>query len=417
MAFASPVNAPATAKTLDNGLKVIVQEDHSTNLVAVDVWIRAGSINETAVTNGVSHFIEHLLFKATEKRGSGKIDMEIETLGSSLEARTGRDWAHFYTIVASRYMDKSLDILADVIMHPKFQQEDIDHERQIIIDEIARRKVNPFNTLQDLIYKTAYTVHPYGLPVEGTRESISKITREMIVDYYNRLYVPENMAIVLVGDVTASEGTAAAAKAFVDFKKKPFEQTAIASEPTRTEQKRGAVKQNTQLEYIAIAYPAPSVKTRPDVYAMDVLVSYLGAGYQSWLTTDLKNGRKLAVEASSDFLTQKEPGLAIIMVSTEQGKLTDVENAIFAKIAALRTNPISENDLARAKRSLEGSYAFDVETFSGRATTLGFYESVSSFDLARTYIQNIRNVTTSDVLAAAKKYLDPDKAVVVTLGP
>jgi predicted Zn-dependent peptidase len=237
------------------------------------------------------------------------------------------------------------------------------------------------------------------------------------MNYRSGIYIPENMAVVLVGDVTAEEGTAAARRAFAGLEKKTVHRMAIPAEPEHTEQTRLVVKQDTRLSYIGIAFPAPSVKDRPDVHVMDVLMSYLGVGYQSWLTTELKNGKRLAVEASSDFLTQRDRGLAIIMISTEPAKAADAEEAVFAKIEELQSSRISEQDLARAKRSLEGGYAFDMETFSGKATTLGFYAAIDSFEFARTYIQNIRKVTADDVLALAKKYLDPDQSVVVTLGP
>lgn len=416
-ALAATAEPRVTAATLDNGLKVITREDHSTDLVAVDIWVRAGSAFETAENNGVSHFIEHLLFRATEKRGPGQIDMEIESVGASAEARTSRDWAHFYTVAARRYLDKSLDILADAVMHPLFLEGDIEHERRVILDEIARKESDPWAVLRDHVFATAYTTHPYRLPIEGTRDSIQKITRDMIVGHYSKLYVPGNTAVVLVGDVTPKEASAAVRKAFTGFKNAPMPNLDLPKEPIRSEQSDGKVKKNTRLDYVAIAFPAPSVKDRPDVYAMDVLTSYLGAGYQSWMLTELRDADKLAVDASSDFLTQRDPSLMVLTAATEPSKAEKTKAAILAKIDELRTTPIDETDLARAKRSLEGGYAFDIETFQGYASTLGFYEAIDSFGFAGSYIQNIRKVTAGDITALAQKYLDPNRAIVVILGP
>jgi zinc protease len=416
-ATAASINAPVVSVKLDNGLRVIVQKDHSTNLVAVDIWVRAGSINETDDINGTAHFIEHLLFKGTKKRGPGQVDMEIESLGASLEAKTGKDWAHFYTTVAKRYLDKSLDVLADVITHPRLDPEDIEHERQVILDEIARSDSDPSKAIIDLAYQTAFTIHSYKLPILGTRESVSKIKPETITSFYNELYVPENTTIVLVGDITPDEAVVAVKNAFSDFKRKSLPATTMPKEPERTEQVRKVVKRNTRLTYLAIAFPAPSIYDLPDVYAMDLLTSYLGTGYQSWLATELKNKKKLAVEVSSDFLSQRAPGLAVLSVAVEPTKVEDAEKAILAKIADLRANPIANSDLDRARRSLEGGFAFDTETFSGRATTLGFYASIGDYELAQSYIPNLRKVTPQDILNLAKKYLDPDRAVIVVLGP
>jgi len=413
---AASINSSVTTATLDNGLKVIVQEDHSVDLVAVDVWVRAGSRYETAETNGVSHFIEHLLFKATDKRSHGQVDMEIESLGASLEARTSRDWAHFYTVVAQRYLEQSLDVLADVVANPKFHPADIEHERNVILDEIARQDSNPMLTLRDQVFKSAFTTHPYGLPVQGTRDSVKKITREMIVSQYNRLYVPENITVILVGDISPVTGVTAVKKAFGAMEKKSFQPVEMPKEPEKKEQTRKVVKANTKLSYLAVAFPAPSIKEQPDVFAMDILTSYLGTGYQSWMAVELRDKQRLAVEVSSEFITHRDPSVTILVVAAEPGKIDKAEEAIFTKIEELRTKPISEGEMLRARRSLEGGYAFDVETFSGRAATLGFYEAADSFEFARSYIQNLRKVTTQDIQSAAQKYLDPDKAVVVLLG-
>ncbi len=210
---------------------------------------------------------------------------------------------------------------------------------------------------------------------------------------------------------------AAVKKAFSDLKKRPVEQTPAVTEPARTEQVRKTVKRNTKLDYLAIAFPAPSIKDRPDIYAMDVLSSYLGGSYISWLESDLKGQQRLAVDASSDYLTQKDQGLIILTITTEPDKADAAEKAVFDKIANLRKNPISPYDLSRAIRSLAGISAFDTETFSGRAANLGYYEALDNFELARSYIKNISSVTSEDVLAAARKYLDPSKAVIVTVGP
>lgn len=405
------------ATTLDNGQKVVVAEDHSADLVAIDVWVGAGTINETDDTSGVSHFIEHCLFRSTDKRGPGQVDMEIESLGSSLEARTSRDWAHFYTVVARRYLDKALDVIADVVTHPKFLQSDIDHERAVILDEIARKESDPFKVLNDKLYAAGYKTHPYRLPVEGTRDSVQKMTREKIVDYYGRLYVPENITVVLAGDVTADDGTQAVRKAFEGFAKKPLAAPQIPVEPTRTAKSRIVVKKNTKLDYVGIAFPAPSVKDRPDVFAMDVLLAHLGIGYQSWLSTDLKDTRKLAVDVSSDYLTQRDPSLVVLAAACEPVKSDAVEAAILAKTAALREKPIRDFELERAKRWVLGTNAFDIETFSGRATNIGFYYTIGAPELAESYGKSIEAVTADDVMAAAKKYLDPDKSVIVVLGP
>lgn len=421
MLAAMSVNAEtpmrATTTILPNGLKVITYEDHSTSLVAVDIWVKAGSVNETEHCNGVAHFIEHLLFKSTDKRGPGQVDMEIETLGASLDAKTSRDWAHFSTVVDRRYLDKAIEIMADVVSHPKFRQEDIDQERSIILDEIARGESSPFKSLRDTVFQTAFSAHPYRFPVEGTPASVKKITKDMISDYYSRLYVPGNMSVVLVGDITDAEAAVAVKKAFADINAKPATVPTIAKDPVTGKTLRQTVKRNTRLAYIAVAFPAPSVKEKPDVYAMDVLTSYLGVGYQSWLESELKDTQRLAIETSCDFLTQRYTGLAILMASTEPNNVQRAEDAMLAKVAELKKTPLNNYALSRAKRALEGGHAFDIETLAGRATNIGFYDAIDSADSSQDYVMNIEKVTSDDVLAVARKYFDTNRAVIVVLGP
>jgi zinc protease len=173
--------ANVTSATLGNGLKVVVLEDRSIDLVAVDVWVRAGTINETEENNGVSHFIEHLLFKRTAKRGPGEVDKQIESLGATLDAITSRDWAHYRTVVARRYLPTAVEILADVMMRPEFDPHDIERERRVILDEIARRDSDQLQVALNSLYEAAFKEHPYRFTEEGTPDNVKKLSRQQIL--------------------------------------------------------------------------------------------------------------------------------------------------------------------------------------------------------------------------------------------
>lgn len=403
--------------TMGNGLKVLVQEDHSAELVAVDVWVKAGNINETPENNGVSHFIEHLVFKGTKKRPQGKADLEIESLGASLDASTSRDWAHFHTTVASRYYKTALDVLADVLANASFNTEDIERERKVILDEIARRDENPLELVDGLLHKTAYKEHPYRLTVEGTKESVQKITRENILKYYNTYYVPNNMTVVIVGDVDKMEAVDAVGSVFSALTRKDLPAVRIPQEPEQTEVRRDYLAKPLKQTHMMIGFHGPSVASIEDTCAMDVLLSYLGVGYRSWLSSELRDNQKLIIQGTGDFLTHKDPSILSIYAALEPGNEKKVEQAVLGKIKDLRANPVSDFDLSRAKRSLEGNYAFDNETYQGQANALGFYDAISGYKFAVNYIANIRKVTPADVQRVVQKYLDPDKAIVVTVGP
>ena len=403
--------------TLPNGLTVIAQEDHAAELVGIDIWVKAGTRFETADNNGVSHFLEHLLFGATEKRKAGDMDREMESLGATLNAHTHRDYTHFSTTISSRFLTKALDIFADAFLHSQFPAENVELERLVILDEIARKQSNPIAVCRDLLAARVFGSHPYRLPLEGTIQSIRRITRDDILDYYRRCYVPANIAIVLVGDFDKSAVISAVATAFEGasgtIAAKPPAPKAV-TQPSPVEE---SVKMDFKSSYLAIGFLGPPAASIEDVCAMDVLLTYLGQGHYSWLTNELRNKHGIVGEASADFVTQHDPGLINIIASAKPADLPKAREAILAKLTQMSTSPVETFDIDRAKRSLLGQYAFQNETVGGRAGTLGFYYAVSDASFAARYEAMVQAVTPEAVMQVAKKYMDPAKAVIVTVGP
>lgn len=408
--------ANVTSATLGNGLKVVVLEDRSIDLVAIDVWVRAGTINETEENNGVSHFIEHLLFKRTAKRGPGEVDKQIESLGATLDALTSRDWAHYRTVVARRYLPTAVEIIADVIMRPEFDPHDIERERRIILDEIARRDSDYMQVAFNSLYEAAFHEHPYRFTEEGTSDNAKKLSRQQILDYYNSYYVPENTTVVIVGDVDAMTAVSVVGEAFQNFKKKDVPPLTAVPEPPPDSVVRNKIDAKLNYSHLIIGFRAPSVYDEPDVYAMDILLTYLGLGYRSWLAAEVREKQQLAVETLGDFLTQKHPSMVAFYLEVKPGDVEKAEEVVMEKIKEMHDQLIPQEELAWIKRSLEGSYAFQNETFSGKANTLGFYNSIKDYKFAVEYLSKIRAVTPENVRATVRKYLDPDRAVIVVVG-
>ncbi len=415
-ALCAQPESPSIIK-MGNGLTLILREDHTTELIGVDVWVRAGSANETAKNNGVSHFIEHLVFGATATRAPGDMDLEMESIGATLDARTSKDWAHFSTTVSSRYLPKALDVLADALTGAQFRQQDVERERLIILDEISKKRTDPMRVCKDYVASELYGSHPYGLPVEGTPESVKAITRQMILDYYHKYYVPKNVAVVLVGDIDAQKATAEVGKAFQGLSNAPEpafgagEVTAVAQATNKT------IKAPVTKTYLAIGFHGPPGDEYQDVCATDALLSYLGFGYRSWMEEELKGKMGLATAVSADFLTQKRPGAISLIAETSNANVDKVKGALFAKIAAVGQAGIDDVSLAGAKRSLLGQYAFENETFGGMANSYGFYFAVSDPAFAAKYVSCVQSITNQDIIRVAQKYLDPAKAVVLVITP
>lgn len=415
-ALALPLNPTITH--LGNSLTVIIQEDHTAELVGIDVYVKAGSRYETPKNNGVSHMIEHLLFGSTQKRHAGDMDREMESVGATLDAHTTYDYAHYSTTVSSRYLAKALDIFADAVSNSAFADEDIARERPVILDEIARKETKPTSVCRDLLSRMLYGDHPYALPIEGTRETVRGITREQLLDYYHKRYVPSNIAIVLVGDLDKQSALSEVKKLFqesspVSVSSEPIQ----AAVPKLTKQSISTAKAPFEADYLAIGFAGPAGADYEDVCATDVLLTYLGHGYRNWILDELKAKQAIVIDGSADFVTERDPGLISIIVSGASVNLPKARDAIFAKIAAIQAAGLSQADVDRAKRSLLGQSAFSTETVGGRANLYGFYFAVSDPAFAVKYTDCVQSVTSDAVKSVARKYLDPSAGVVITVGP
>lgn len=403
-------------RTLPNGLRVLVREAHEAPLVTIDLWVRAGSARETSETNGVAHFMEHLLFRGTAKRGRGEVDRDIEELGATLNATTSRDWMHLYTTVASRYWQNALEVIADAVQNSALRPEDVEREQMIILDELARAADDPLRDANQRLAELLFPNHPYRLPVAATRESIIRIQREQVVQFYRKYYVPNNASLVIVGDVTEAEAFAAAQKFFGDWKKGEIADPEPAPESPPDSPRRAEYKVRRGTPVVGIGFIAPSVKQVADVCAADVLLSLLGQ--RDGLLTRLLVGQGVATRVTTEFLTQRYPGIFSIVIDLpEGGKPAQVEAMVVGALQQLARTPVSEAELARAKREILGNYLFSVETTEGQASTLGFYEMIDTYLFATEYEKNVQAVKPEDIRRVVETYLNPERRVVVYLLP
>lgn len=402
-------------RTLPNGLRVVVREAREAPLVTIDLWVRAGSARETAETNGVAHLMEHLLFRGTAKRGRGEIDRDIEELGATLNATTSRDWMHLYTTVASRYWQNALEVIADAVQNSALRPDDVEREQMIILDELARAADDPVRDTNQRLAELLFQKHPYRLPVAATRDNIIRLQREQVVEFYRRYYVPNNASLVIVGDVREADAFAAAERLFSGWHRRDITDRDPEPEPPPDSPRHAQYRIRRGNPVVGIGFQAPSVKEVKDVCACDLLLALLGRR-DGLLTRLLVVEGKVATRVTTEFLTQRDPGLFSIVVELpDGGNPQQVEAMVIGALQQLAKTPVSETELARAKREILGEYLFGLETTEGQASTLGFYEMIDTYQFALDYEKNILSVTAEDVRRAVEKYLNPDRRVVVTL--
>jgi len=408
-----------TCTTLPNGLKVIVRESHETNLAAIEIWVRAGSVHETEANNGISHLIEHMTFKATPKHGPGELDRELEGLGAEVNGGTSKDWVHFYTTVASESLPKALDLLGDAISNVQFRPEDIDKERMVVMDEIAREQGDPAKMAFIDFAKTAFPTSPYRLSATGTHDVVAKLTHDDLLAYRNLYYTPDNICVVIVGDVSTDSATEMVRKAFAGLSGRQADGMTGGQDDGMTGRqddvknpeataaslsKRATFSGSGSQAYVVFGYPAPPVSEFKDACALDVILAILGETNRGRLASAFMSSGIPFTKIATDFMVQRYPSTVSALVAVNPRDADRAGTILQAEFHRLAGQPVTEGELFQAKRLVEGSDLFDQETFSGQARTMGLYASIGSYDMALNYSNTVDSLTASDIQDTARKY-------------
>lgn len=403
-------------EVLPNGLTLIVQEQRTSPLVAVQAWVRAGSRDEDDETNGAAHFVEHMLFKGTARRKVGEIDREVAEVGGQINASTFFDYTQYWLVAAGRFFERLVDLQADALRHSSFDAAEVERERQVIIEELNRREDSPFVRTFDRLYTTAFTVHPYRRPIGGSREVIRRMSREALLAFYRRYYVPSNVTIVVAGDVATADAVRVLRRAYASWRGPRAERPAVPPEPPWTGVRRAVVEQDVRAAYLHLGWLAPAARD-PDLAATDVLVYALGQGRGARLLQALRDRRRVAQSVSAFFPTAQDPTLVSLYVVTEPELAAEAERALLEEVAAVRDGDVSEEEVARARALLEGETLRSRHTSRGLATTLGFYATVAELEVGLGYVERVRAVTRADVQRVARRFLDPGRYAAVLVRP
>ena len=409
-----------TVSVLPNGMKLIVREGRQAPLAALDIWVRAGAAYETPDNNGISHFVEHMIFKTTSKYGPGQIDREIEGMGAELNGGTSKDWMHFYTTVAAEYLPSAVEVLADAITTARFKEEDIAKERQVILDEIARAESNQDKRVMGLFAGLAYGSHPYALPPEGTKDVIGALTRDQLVSYYNRMYIPSNVCVVIAGDVSAAQALVMVKAAFAGFKSpaKPGASISVTkSEPAKSPPNAVKYKLPVKQAHVVLGFMAASASDLLDSAALDVMLNILGNTNGGRIHDALTASKIHFNGIDADFITQKQPSAFTVHVTADQADADKIPSIILTELRRLAVEHSDMGELFHAKRVVEGADLFEQETFSGQARALGMYDMIAVWDMSMKYAPTVKGLAPEDIRLVAEKYFSKDNYTLLVVEP
>jgi len=409
---------PVGYKVLDNGMEVLVSENHSAPVVALQIWIKAGSVNEEQLLGaGVTHFIEHLAFKGPAGELKGKIAREVQGLGGDVNAFTSYDKTVFLINLPSRNWRKALDLLRQLVLEVDFQAEEVETEREVILKEINMGEDEPGRRLQKLLWRTAFRVHPYRFPVIGYAELFRNITRQEVMDYYRKWYVPNNMILVASGDLAAGEFFQAAGELFGPYPRKPYPVADIPPEPAQIGGREAEEEMDVAQARIALAFHIPSLHS-PDLYPLDVLALLAGRGRASALYQRLREEEGLVYSIDAYSYTPFYPGLFTVQAVADPEKVPIVRDAVKELLDEYKENPVTDEELSRARARVTSDYLNSLTTVEGRARDLGSNQrTAGSYDFSRVYLEGIAAVTAGDIQRVAQRYFQAGNMTMAVIRP
>jgi zinc protease len=389
---------------LPNGLVLITQEHRAADVVALQLWVRVGGRDENADELGLSHYLEHMLFKGTPTRPPGSIDTLLEGLGGNSNAFTSYDYTHFDVVLPAKSLRAGVDLLADIGVNAAFPPAEIESEKAVVFEEMRLVEDDPDKFAARRLSELAYSPHPYGRPILGTREKIEKLTREPLNAYYKKYYVPRNMVLVVVGAVTPAEVRTAVDAAFGKLPGGEVSRPALPPPPSLAGGRRADVARPEQQAYLVLGWKAASTSD-PDTYAVDLLTYILGDSPSSRLNVALRERDRLVFAIESNYVPSQQAGLVSITARLDPGNLDRAEASIREVLRRVRDEGVTEAERERAIITAESHYAFDIETAEGLARDYGQGETTWTLDDELRYLERLRKVTAAEIQAMARKYV------------
>jgi len=404
-----------TRYVLPNGVPVIIEEHRASDVVALQLWVQGGARDETASELGLAHYLEHMLFKGTPTRPAGFVDREVEGVGGRINAGTSWDYTFYHTVLPARQAAAGIEMLADVGVNASLEAGLLEAEKQVVLEEMRLNEDNPRRFLVRELYSNAFEGHPYGRPVIGTPDIITALSRDTLVSFYRRHYMPELFALVVVGAVDPAAVLRVARETLGALPRGGGRRLPPSPPPparrVRLERSRPAAQ-----AHLGLAWQAARLD-HADTPALDLLVSILGRSKSSRLVASLRE-RQGIVSAISVGLTALEgAGLVTVTAQLDPQQLERAEAEVLAEIRRVREGGVTPAELKRAITAAEVEHEFATETAEGRARAYGQAETIWRLEEELAYLDRVRSVSAAQIQAVARRYLDLERYVRVALLP
>ena len=419
----SSIITPAMLKierhVLDNGLVVVLHEDHSVPVVTLWQWFKVGSRNERPGITGISHYFEHMMFNGSKNVAPKEYDRILESNGGFSNAFTDRDMTGYYEDIASDRLEVLFRLDSDRMAELSLLPEQLKSEIEVVKEERRLRTDNSiFGMLDEQMYAVAFNASPYRWPVVGWMGDLERMKREELVEYFRTYYAPDNCILILTGDFDSKQALAQIRKYFGPIPAQPPPAEPVDSEPEQRGERRVQVRYPAQNVTFQMGYKAPSVKS-PDVYVLDVLSSILSEGKSSRLHQSLVYEKQIALNAGTYFRTRLNPTLFEFYAEMKPGKtFAEGLQAMDQVIERLIADGPTPRELQKAKNLLEASFVKALKTNNGLGETLGFYEHVfGDYRAMFQTLERYRAVTAADCKQVAKRIFDPRRRTVAELVP
>ena len=403
----------ATAK-LENGLRIVTETMPSVRSVSLGIWIGTGSRVEQGSENGLSHFIEHMVFKGTENRSAEDIARAVDSIGGGLDAFTSKELVSFNTKVLDEHLPIALDVVSDMVLNPLFRADDIEKEKGVILEEIKSEADQPEFVLHEMFISNFWKEHGLGKPILGTRDTVKRYTPDMLHDFYNRNYSPKNILITAAGSLNHERLVSLVRDRFEDLRERgalPVSEPPVSSAPI-------VLKNKESLEQVHIALGVPAYPLAHERrFPLYILNTVLGGGMSSRLFQNIREKLGLVYTVYSELNLFSDTGCLSIYAGTGVDSARQVITSIMEEIVDLKNNLIGEEELRRAKDHLKGSLMLSLESTSSRMSNLArqelYFPRFLSFD---EMLESIEAVTRDQVQQIAQEFFDSEKIALAMLG-